>query len=949
MKNSLYRLVVMTVVSVGLVAGAFAADPAFPKITDGLVLDLDASDLATLTKDEAGTVTSWRSKVGAMEFRSAKEISDSYDKPPCYNAEAFGGRGAVRCGANLNNEAADTYLFATAPQPTPVKTHMLMLNHSVKCPANIGYAYGYSNYGVDGSTAVTGIGVFGDFGGDYPKASLSGFRVSYSPDMDLFANGGPVMLRKGPAISTAGSKVFGWFPLKSNQLLSVLLSDAAAGGAARLKGRQTIGTYYFAQYTTRNMPLDYAQVLNWSRELTEPERLYMECWMAAKWSDDLTVTEWTGAGDGETWGEPENWKDGLVPGPSDVAVIIGPAKSVKVLSDASVSVLVLREVSSVEVAAGVSLGVEKLVSVYGETVFSVAKGGRLTHAFVHKWPETVVSFALADATLKVATPSHGPCYNSVKHNNKTVGEWMVRAWPLEAQPHECLPGAVTGSGTLVFCGTGVQALDASFAVSDGLAVQVESGVLDLNGRSLSVSTLGGLGLITNSSPTAVTLTVDADGVAEATPVLCGGCGINLVVKGGEVAFGGCQPTFDGKVSVGAGTAVVKEALEPCAAMGGVTWHLDASRTETLVTNTNGRLACMYSCTPERGRFIPLDGTLLMPKYMPTAFGGKPALGFGVNDAGVYKTGDSYCTAIQQDIVCSNLTLAVVILPNKVMDSAQTKYLIGRGNVGSDDYRRVVGDNNWIGIGFTDPNQSYLPSNYVAHASVPQQIMYRNGVCLYDSAAGKTDPVPVLRDVRQVFIASVADGADLSKLTYNPCVGTTYGMTGRAYIGLVAEAMSFDRALTHAEIKELSAFLMRKWGIDSEEGAELASAEAKLPKATLSLEGGSVDLGGMTGLVATVTATTTGEIGNGTIMPETLAVSVGADGKLPTIVGDADWALNEMGVTFTGGLARNGNLVKTEGVVSGTLGTVTPEKLRSGLKIDEHSLRCSGGGLMILLK
>ena len=237
-------------------------------------------------------------------------------------------------------------------------------------------------------------------------------------------------------------------------------------------------------------------------------------------------------------------------------------------------------------------------------------------------------------------------------------------------------------------------------------------------------------------------------------------------------------------------------------------------------------------------------------------------------------------------------------------------------------------------------------------------VYHNGACVRDDLAGFKNAITYQPETVQVVVAGVEE---LANKTYgyngifNPCLGGILNLPAYNYGGMLYEAMAFDKLLSHEEMKELSAYLMRKWGADPlpDEGYEidLPGAKDQLPvNGTLAVDGATVDLGGFTNHVAKlVTSGADSTITNGTLIPAAIDVKVAAKGKFARVSGDADWDISGAVLSFRDVEPTSGKIIKTAGTVSGSFGSVDPAKLTDKVKGDGHSVRVSNAGLLLLVR
>ena len=908
--------------------------PPFPPITDGLILDMDASVPSTLFENDDGLVTNWVSKVGSMSFGAAP--SDGTLLPGFRSAAGFGGRGSVVLGRNKAGAAANSFMLARSIQTTPARTHMIVWS-VLGGLGNNGYAsysYGYSDgSGADTANHNEGLQWDSHENPTYISILPTGSRA-YLGEAFTFGTG----FRNGCVVKQNTAYTF-----------TIFLPETLATSANLTSKRyQVLGSWRWT-HSVRNLPVEYGEVMNWSRQLTSGEWRYMQCYLTAKWHPEKTLYVWTGEGDGESWDDGANWKDGVIPSADGLVFISSEAeKAIKVSGAVSISYLILRDVQSIQVQAGASFAVTDLISVKGQTEFSAGVGSKFSHAFVHKWPGSTVSFELDDATLVVETPSFGKCFRDAYEYG--------RPYPLECQPHELQAGPVAGTGRFVVAVGGVHRMSPDCAFPDGLACTVASGGLDLNGKNISVTTLAGAGFVTNSAATRATVTVTGADQAEVRSQLL--AGVDICVKDvDEATFGGGQGTCDGTVKVDNSALKVEEDLRPAFFTDGIVWHVDASRRDSFEIDSVGRLTKVYSCSPERMVFTKYGS--LTPLYSATGMEGKPTFLFAVKDNGTYD--ESKSCSIQGDVIVSNRTIAVAFRPFKKMPYYAWHGLVCNGGVQRSKGGNI-GSPSWQGIQF---NQGQTPTRILAHAESGEAakdtnklLIYHNGACVRDDLAGIKNAVTNRSEVVQVVIAAVQTFSNAIQgynANFNPLLGAKLNQATQSYGGALSEAMAFDRVLTHDEMKKLSAYLMRKWGAEPlpDEGfdIDLPSAKDQLPvNGTLAIDGATVDLGGFTNHVAKLVTEGSGSaITNGTLIPAELDVRVSADGQFAKVSGDADWDIAGTALKFVGFVPKNGMIIQTSGSVEGSFVSFDPAKMAGKVKSDGQTVKVSNPGLVLIVR
>ncbi len=303
------------------------------------------------------------------------------------------------------------------------------------------------------------------------------------------------------------------------------------------------------------------------------------------------------------------------------------------------------------------------------------------------------------------------------------------------------------------------------------------GVLDLAGTDVSVASLAGTGLITNSSARAATLTVT--GASTFSGEVRGN--VTVSVAGGTVA---AALSDDASLSVaGNATLGLYNAQPPT---DGLLWWMDAADASTITTNADGKVT-RWNSKGGSGINFSADGTLPAPVYAPAghanALGAKPGVWFG-------GTGRTRLTSSEAKSV--KTTFLVWSTKDGTSDS---KF---RGIYG---YRNVdAGIRYWTGAGLS-----------ICQVSCPFTEVddyFLDGVrpTLVGNYSISLDLIPL----ETVHVLSVVAGEGRSAPQKQYTFGSYHGSSDRCFIGWVFEAIAYDRCLTDAERRQVENYLLAKW-------------------------------------------------------------------------------------------------------------------------------------------
>ncbi len=303
------------------------------------------------------------------------------------------------------------------------------------------------------------------------------------------------------------------------------------------------------------------------------------------------------------------------------------------------------------------------------------------------------------------------------------------------------------------------------------------GVLDLAGTDVSVASLAGTGLITNSSARAATLTVT--GTSTFSGEVRGN--VTVSVAGGTVA---AALSDDASLAVaGNATLGLYNAQPPT---DGLLWWMDAADASTITTNADGKVT-RWNSKGGSGINFSADGTLPAPVYAPAghanALGAKP---------GVWFDGTGRTRLTSSEAMSVKTTFLVWSTKDGTSDS---KF---RGIYG---YRNVdAGIRYWTGAGLS-----------ICQVSCPFTEVddyFLDGVrpTLVGNYSISLDLIPL----ETVHVLSVVAGEGRSAPQKQYTFGSYHGSSDRCFIGWVFEAIAYDRCLTDAERRQVENYLLAKW-------------------------------------------------------------------------------------------------------------------------------------------
>ncbi|MDD4018538.1 MAG: autotransporter-associated beta strand repeat-containing protein [Kiritimatiellae bacterium] len=387
------------------------------------------------------------------------------------------------------------------------------------------------------------------------------------------------------------------------------------------------------------------------------------------------------------------------------------------------------------------------------------------------------------------------------------------------------------------------------------ALTVATGAtLDLNGNSVTVASLEGNGIVTNSSDVAATLTVTGGG-----------------------SFGG---RVGGKTTITTAGAFTTgtDLLMPSTT--GLAYWCDASRRDTILLNASGNVTSWVCRAASTAQALHNTGTLTSggssqsrtcPTYSADGLGGRPCINFAT----------SAQKALWADVNSPVRTVFIVAEAN----GSQTGNCAGLWGIGCLE----------MGFRFSNNSTSIESGGSYVRPTDANDWVHMDGVSYGNNSLPMGDKVPRVISFRfEAAHHTAAYMADVLGLgTENPSRNTLIGCyTGNpAFVGYVGEVIAYDRELGDDEMRRVENYLYRKWKTLSwTEGNPPPEAEdgSVFADGTLALAaGGSVTVaGGLT--VGTLSGG--GSVAGDLTVTDGFDVTVKPDGTTDTLAVDGDVTL-----------------------------------------------------------
>ena len=890
-------------------------------VKEGLVYNLDASDLSTITTNELGNVVEWRAKEGMadMVFRGGSIVNDGVEKLyyPQYVTEgnsSYSGMGTIRFGLSQDHTRMwSTWMVGTPKNGMPLtnRTVFLVWNHLGVNNSNAHI------WGADGTKLHSVWGV-----------SKRLERVGFLSGTDTIECNEVVK----------GYKETYFTGCEYPRIFAVSDSDRIYNKASL--GR-TFYSYSNVEGTTSNHndgkgTNNYAkgtisQIIVYDRLLTDEEAKYMQSMLKLKWSTNAGKSVlWTGGGDGVNWDDANNWKGGVVPGDGQLAEING--KTVTVRSDVACCNLEVSD-ANITVLDGVTFSITNTLRATGNTVFTVKKDAELQ---VNK-SETFTSFAGKGASF------------------------------------------VLDGGVLSKIGMGIFKIQHDGAITGG-KMRVDRGYVDLNGCDVALTDLtgDGTGIVMNSSQEKATVKIIGDTEKTIGVSLLGN--VSLEREGGDVKFANMQryegDTILNGVKLTAGEGFAPESIK------GLVMHVDASRPETLVTNEEGQVLRWQSIGVGDNRAFyfqepnldnRFEAQIIPPKYSSTMmYGGKPGVGFS-NAAYLY-TATNW---LKSTVTLTNRTIVAVMGTSSIKTTNRSLALGYRRIVSPWKYYENGG---FFGIGVNFDTAYYY--DYYVTEQVGTEFEHGdgfssiNGKVVYDPVGGITNAVEVGNAYEQLKISSPGYSfKDQCQLVVMTCPSSWHNQSpgnensaklnhkgdiyqvwlgkyegGGVWAGVFSEILIYDRPLTTSERQALEVHLMDKWGITP--AVEMPKMSDPLsPESKISLKADAeIDLNGATQKVDHVKSEG-GAIKNGVFaISETLETVVDDEGNIPPLYLSCDFDLTGIDFIMNNARPKKGTILSTTGVLTGTFKSVdVPDSTKVRYRYNVGNVCYIGDGLLLIVR
>ena len=313
---------------------------------NGLVVNLDASDPASMTLDSSGRVLSWRSQVNDLSFVPA--IDDSPNETthvPYYVSELPIPATAKVPGVVFGFAPGSPITGTTSDYPYRMRTSLksnksvvskqvvmvaVMLNSSTSPTGATGYD-GESLAGVDGSIfysdgSTTDRMYF--FGNAWSRGVISGNGFFDATGKAWLSNS--LVLDWANAIYETYGNLKG-FRFNSNylQVLDALGNESGSHeGYPQLSGT-TAGA---------NVAMEVCEVAIYNRELSADEHAAVDGILLEKWKTKNAKRVWTGAGVTTKWTDCGNWSGFEVPSTGEKVILSGDSVELDEVVKARVSI-----------------------------------------------------------------------------------------------------------------------------------------------------------------------------------------------------------------------------------------------------------------------------------------------------------------------------------------------------------------------------------------------------------------------------------------------------------------------------------------------------------------------------------------------------------------------------------------------------------------------------------
>jgi len=209
--------------------------------TEGLVYQLDASNISSITTNANGEVLEWFSTDGLIRFAT----DENSDIRPCYIDDAIGGRGAILFGSNTVSKAVGSSRMATTTD-TDNQTVFIVTKP------------------ISSQNSYAGVWGSDGFSMGFSAGSTSWFTYSFPSTGALYKNG--IRAKENPPLD-----------IGQPQILTAVSGSIQDFTTA-------IGNFFNStNYPSRYYKGEIGEIIVYNRELTDAERLHVELHLQKKW------------------------------------------------------------------------------------------------------------------------------------------------------------------------------------------------------------------------------------------------------------------------------------------------------------------------------------------------------------------------------------------------------------------------------------------------------------------------------------------------------------------------------------------------------------------------------------------------------------------------------------------------------------------------------------------
>ena len=209
--------------------------------TEGLVYQLDASNISSITTNANGEVLEWFSTDGLIRFAT----DENSDIRPCYIDDAIGGRGAILFGSNIVSKAVGSSRMVTTTD-TDNQTVFIVTKP------------------ISSQNSYAGVWGSDGFSTGFSAGSTSWFTYSFPSTGALYKNG--IRAKENPPLDIGRPQIL--------TAVSGSIQDFTTA----------IGNFFNStNYPSRYYKGAIGEIIVYNRELSDAERLHVELHLQKKW------------------------------------------------------------------------------------------------------------------------------------------------------------------------------------------------------------------------------------------------------------------------------------------------------------------------------------------------------------------------------------------------------------------------------------------------------------------------------------------------------------------------------------------------------------------------------------------------------------------------------------------------------------------------------------------